>query len=305
MNINATPVLITLVYEALLRSFWRKPALKKFLLSSHISESFISTWREDESKRNFLDRLFPKLQSSAKGKNVICHMAVNLSEQTSFPDLKGWEDSLQMIQSATDAIKDLKNYIIKQNEEHQTEKEKQEFRARAEKERTEIKRSETDLMKLKNEFECLHNEIGTQNGGYAFEKWFFKLVDYCEIVCKKPYKTNGRQVDGAITIDGTTYLVELKFQKTQADAIDIDSLKAKVSKMADNTMAVMISVSGYSSVAITESSGSRTPLLLLDYSHLYLFLSGGMRFDEIITRIRRHSSQTGESYLSVNSFGGF
>ncbi|BED95678.1 TPA: hypothetical protein ACXE5S_001913 [Escherichia coli] len=305
MNINATPVLITLVYEALLRSFWRKPALKKFLLSSHISESFISTWREDESKRNFLDRLFPKLQSSAKGKNVICHMAVNLSEQTSFPDLKGWEDSLQMIQSATDAIKDLKNYITKQNEEHQTEKEKQEFRARAEKERTEIKRSETDLMKLKNEFECLHNEIGTQNGGYAFEKWFFKLVDYCEIVCKKPYKTNGRQVDGAITIDGTTYLVELKFQKTQADAIDIDSLKAKVSKMADNTMAVMISVSGYSSVAITESSGSRTPLLLLDYSHLYLFLSGGMRFDEIITRIRRHSSQTGESYLSVNSFGGF
>ncbi|EIA5428648.1 TPA: hypothetical protein ACG2OO_004501 [Escherichia coli] len=305
MNINATPVLITLVYEALLRSFWRKPALKKFLLSSHISESFISTWREDESKRNFLDRLFPKLQSSAKGKNVICHMAVNLSEQTSFPDLKGWEDSLQMIQSATDAIKDLKNYITKQNEEHQTEKEKQEFRARAEKERTEIKRSETDLIKLKNEFECLHNEIGTQNGGYAFEKWFFKLVDYCEIVCKKPYKTNGRQVDGAITIDGTTYLVELKFQKTQADAIDIDSLKAKVSKMADNTMAVMISVSGYSSVAITESSGSRTPLLLLDYSHLYLFLSGGMRFDEIITRIRRHSSQTGESYLSVNSFGGF
>lgn len=305
MNINATPVLITLVYEALLRSFWRKPALKKFLLSSHISESFISTWREDESKRNFLDRLFPKLQSSAKGKNVICHMAVNLSEQTSFPDLKGWEDSLQMIQSATDAIKDLKNYITKQNEEHQTEKEKQEFRARAEKERTEIKRSETDLIKLKNEFECLHNEIGTQNGGYAFEKWLFKLVDYCEIVCKKPYKTNGRQVDGAITIDGTTYLVELKFQKTQADAIDIDSLKAKVSKMADNTMAVMISVSGYSSVAITESSGSRTPLLLLDYSHLYLFLSGGMRFDEIITRIRRHSSQTGESYLSVNSFGGF
>lgn len=305
MNINATPVLITLVYEALLRSFWRKPALKKFLLSSHISESFISTWREDESKRNFLDRLFPKLQSSAKGKNVICHMAVNLSEQTSFPDLKGWEDSLQMIQSATDAIKDLKNYITKQNEEHQTEKEKQEFRARAEKERTEIKRSETDMMKLKNEFECLHSEIGTQNGGYAFEKWFFKLVDYCEIVCKKPYKTNGRQVDGAITIDGTTYLVELKFQKTQADAIDIDSLKAKVSKMADNTMAVMISVSGYSSVAITESSGSRTPLLLLDYSHLYLFLSGGMRFDEIITRIRRHSSQTGESYLSVNSFGGF
>lgn len=305
MNIKATPVLISLVYEALLRSFWRKPALKKFLLSSHISENFISTWREDESKRAFLDRLFPKLQSNAKGNNVICLMAINLSEQTSFPDLRGWEDSLQMIQSATSAVRDLKSYIKKQNEEHQNEKEKKEFRARAEKERAEIKRSVTDLIKLKSEFECLHNKIGTQNGGYEFEKWFFKLVDYCEIVCKKPYKTNGRQVDGAITIDGTTYLVELKFQKTQSDATDIDSLKAKVSKMADNTMAVMISVSGYSSVAISESSGSRTPLILLDYSHLYLFLSGDMKFDEIVTRIRRHSSQTGEAYLPVNSFGGF
>ncbi|WP_407252519.1 hypothetical protein, partial [Klebsiella michiganensis] len=106
MNIKATPVLISLVYEALLRSFWRKPALKKFLLSSHISENFISTWREDESKRAFLDRLFPKLQSNAKGNNVICLMAINLSEQTSFPDLRGWEDSLQMIQSATSAVRD-------------------------------------------------------------------------------------------------------------------------------------------------------------------------------------------------------
>lgn len=129
MNIKATPILISLVYEALLRSFWRKPALKKFLLSSHISESFISTWREDESKRNFLDRLFPKLQNNAKGNDAICLMAVNLSEQTSFPDLRGWEDSLQMIQSATNAVKDLKSYITKQNIEYQNEKEKKEFRS--------------------------------------------------------------------------------------------------------------------------------------------------------------------------------
>lgn len=51
-------------------------------------------------------------------------MAINLSEQTSFPDLRGWEDSLQMIQSATSAVRDLKSYIKKQNEEHQNEKRK-------------------------------------------------------------------------------------------------------------------------------------------------------------------------------------
>ncbi|WP_263063524.1 hypothetical protein [Dickeya dadantii] len=161
------------------------------------------------------------------------------------------------------------------------------------------------MLKLRTEFENLHKDIGTQNGGYAFEEWFFELADFCEIINRKPYKTDGRQIDGALTIEGTTYIVELKFQKSQSDAIDIDTLKAKVNKMADNTMAIMISISGYSSVAINESSGSRTPLILLDYSHLYLFLSGSMRFEDIISRIRRHSSQTGEAYLPVSSFGGY
>lgn len=305
LDIQITPVLITLVYEALLRSFWRKPALKKFLLSCHISENFISTWREDESKRNFLDRLFPKLQSNPKGNSVIYTMAINLSEQISFPDLRGWEDSQQMILAANKSVQELKRYISKQKHESQNQKEKKEYRDRVKKEKEEIKRSETDLLKLRSEFENLHKDVGTQNGGYAFEEWFFKLTDFCEIINRKPYKTDGRQVDGALTIEGTTYIVELKFKKSQSDAVDIDTLKAKVNKMADNTMAIMVSISGYSSVAINESSGSRTPLILLDYSHLYLFLSGSMKFEDIISRIRRHSSQTGEAYLPISSFGGY
>jgi hypothetical protein len=52
------------------------------------------------------------------------------------------------------------------------------------------------------------------------------LLDFCEIQNRRPYMSMGRQIDGSLTFDGTTtYLVELKFTGTQADAPDIDSLR--------------------------------------------------------------------------------
>jgi hypothetical protein len=53
---------------------------------------------------------------------------------------------------------------------------------------------------------------------------------------------------------------------------DIDIVRSKVLSKADNTMGIMVSMSGYSSVAVNEASRDKTPLLLFDYKHLYLLL---------------------------------
>jgi len=66
----------------------------------------------------------------------------------------------------------------------------------------------------------------------------------------------------------------------------------------------MVSISGYSSVSIKEASGPKTPILLMDYNHLFLFLTAGMKIGEIIERLRRHASQTGEAFLAVTDFSG-
>jgi hypothetical protein len=146
--------------------------------------------------------------------------------------------------------------------------------------------------------------LGKQQTGYAFQPWFYDLANYFEVVNRRPYVSSGRQVDGSITVDGTTYLVELKFTREQADAPDVDSLHKKVTSKADNTMGIMISISGYSSTAIKEASGPKTPLLLLDHNHVYLLLSGAITLEELVCRVRRHSSQTGEAYLPTSEFGG-
>ena len=69
-------------------------------------------------------------------------------------------------------------------------------------------------------------------------------------------------------------------------------------------MGIMVSMSGYSSVAIGQASFARTPLLLFDHSHLYMVLGGIETFPNIVRRVRRHSSQTGHAFLPTQEFGG-
>jgi hypothetical protein len=92
--------LIELVYDALLKSFWRKEALKRFLRQSGIPDSLIAEFDPQETKRQWLDRLFSKMQSSEKGRAAISEMAKALADQTRFPDLENWEDSAERIEAA-------------------------------------------------------------------------------------------------------------------------------------------------------------------------------------------------------------
>jgi len=302
MKAKITPYYVGLVYDACLKSFWRKKALAAFLRQCKISSSFLAGWAADESKRALLDRLFEKLPTTDDGRRTILLMAKNLMEQHTFPDLEGWEGWKQKIDEAKAAVISLKDHHKKQEEEIESNEAKQTLRQDFQKQQEEISRSQQSLKKLSERLGNLSKEIGASKAGYAFQDWFYELVQFSEVESRKPYISNGRGIDGSITIEGTTYLVELKFTSEQASAPDIDSFYKKVITKADNTMGVMLSISGYSSVAIQEASSAKTPLLLLDYSHLYLILGGSMGLSDVIERIRRHASQTGEAFLPAKDF---
>jgi len=297
MELTVTPRLVELTYEAALRSYWRKEALRKFLRGMHVAEGHLATWAHDESKREFLDRTFSKLQGFSKGRAVILTMARELATQTTFPDLRGWEDSALKIADATRATVELRQYLRQQDEAAQGQVDKAAARAKAASERQLVQRHTLDRVKLQKRLEALHGAIGTQQGGYDFQDWFYDAAEFSEVACRRPYVAHGRQIDGTLTNEGTTYLVELKFSASQAAATDVDSLKAKVDSKADNTMGILIAISGFSSIAIQQASGSLSKLLLLDGSHLYLFLQGAVTLPELIARVRRHASQTGDAYL--------
>jgi len=302
MKTRYTPYFIDLIYDALLKSFWRKRALRKFLRECSISESFLSTWSSDETKREFLDRLFGKLLANDRGRIALDKMSLFLIEQKTFPDLQNWEDSALKIREAHIAVERLKVYYNKQGEEIENLKEKEEARERFSQIHEAISKSQKTLQKLNDQINALLKRIGTQEAGYEFQDWFYDLLDFSEIINRKPYTSQGRQIDGSLTLSDTTYLVELKFTSNQSGVNEIDSFYKKITSKADNTMGIMVSISGYSSVAIQEASGDKTPILLIDYRSLYYVLSGIMGMADLIGRIRRHASQTGEAYLSPENF---
>lgn len=302
MKTRFTPHLVDLTFDAALRSFWRKNALSKFLAQSDIAK--LPAWLPDESKRDYLNRVFEHLGASDRGKAKILHLAQFLAEQRAFPDLQGWEDTAEKLDAAKRSVAALRSYLNEQKENFTAEQQRQESRQRLREAQAKARESQQSLQSLSDRLAELSGDIGTAEAGREFEAWFYSLMQFSEIAARPPYVADGRQIDGSITIGDTTYLVECKFTAEQSGAPDVDVFRAKVESKADNTMGIFVSISGFSSVAISGASGRKTPLLLLDHGHLYRVLGGLSRFRDVVERLRRHSSQTGQAYLPAGRFDG-
>ena len=181
MALLVTPHLVQLTFEAALKSFWRRETLRKFLRDCRVSEAHLSTWPTEEYKRAFLDRTFASLQRNEQGKAVIGEMALALAEQTTFPDLRNWEDSEVKIASAKQAVTELKMLIKAQNEKITSEREIEEAKTKAREANAAVKRDRMDLQKLMQQLTDLHPQMGTSPGGYAFEKWFYDLSNQLKL----------------------------------------------------------------------------------------------------------------------------
>lgn len=307
MNPKLASNLIELTKDACLKAFWRKRALRLFLKQHSITSSKLATWHGDESKRDFLYRLFNDLLEvkNNKGHAVILDMARSLSEMTHFPDLEGWEDSSVKLADARDSVARLKKQIDSLKDQAEDRRAAEQRRKRASEEREKAIASKETLQKLRQRLDELAQIQGTPEGGYAFEDWFYDFAKFFEIVGRPPYVVDRRQIDGSLSLEGTEYLVETKFTNTKTGSPDIDIFMAKINSKAENTMGIFVSMSGYTSGAVKAASRDRTPMLLLDYSHIYnLMLSGVMSMPDVILRVKRHASQTGEAFLPPENFSG-
>lgn len=303
------PYFIELVQDALLKSFWYKKTLRAFLRRSHISQSALSSLLDTDTKREWLDQLFPRLEGTPRGQALLIKMGRELSQQETFPDLQRHEDSEMKTAEATQAIAALRKYLRVEDAKKADELQEESRRKQAEQVRSDNMRTQRDLGKLAGRLTELTAKLGTKEAGYEFQVLFYDLMDFADVENRRPYNADGRQIDGSITIDGTTYLVELKFTAEPTGSPDIDTFDMKLRRKADNTMGLFVSMSGFTmgktgdKGAVATASYDKTPLLLLDHGHLMMVLQGITTFDDVVRRVRRHASQTGEAYLPVNKFG--
>ncbi len=307
MNKRLTPYFIALTQDACLCAFWRKDSLRLFLAQNGIKENFLSTWGKDETKAGFLRRLFTKLVAAndSLGNKAVFKISESLVEMKSFPDLSGWPDSDEKISTAYRAVEKLKPEYNKIISELDNIKIKEEKQKKAQEERERNLYSSQTLEKFQHRLIELIKGLGSQQAGYDFEKWFYEFAVFHDIPSSTPYKDkNGRQIDGSITIDGTTFLIEAKFTRSPVGSQEIDIFESKVRRKADNTMGLLVSINGFLPEAIKTASCDRTMLILMDGRHFFnVIFTGRMNLREVIQNISIHASRTGSSYLPVEDFG--
>jgi|APCry1669189034_1035192.scaffolds.fasta_scaffold24935_2 restriction endonuclease Mrr len=303
MNKILSPVFVELTQDALLKAIWFKGSLRLFLIQHHISEAALAQWHSDQSKRDFVEWLWPRLVKNEKGQNAILAMARTLVEMKHFPDLERKEDTKERIPEAVEAVNRLKIAVAEINETIRETKASEVRRKAVIEEEAKRRAAQQSLEKLQSALNGLVTKIGTQEGGYEFERWIYDLAIYFELEARRGYKAEGRQIDGAITIEGTTFLLEAKMINEPIGSADIDTFMAKIESKADNTMGLFISLSGFNQGAKKTASKQRTPMLLLDSGHIFnLVMRGVMTLPQVVSRIKRHAHQTGSSYLSSSDF---
>ncbi len=301
-----SPTLVEYIKDACSKVFWTHDALRLFLRQNHISENYLSSWHKPETKKQFIIRLFDVLvkQKNNKGHAVILEIGQTLSEMKYFPDLENCDDFSRKTAAAKEAVRRVKEQIDAINQKTE-EKNREEINQQKSSERlNDIRKKQDSFESLKSRLDELVLMLGTQEGGYGFEKWFYDLAVFSEIQAKPSYRdSDGRQIDGSITIDGTTFLIETKFKKDREDATAIGDFSMKIATKADNTMGIMIAMSGFNEGAIKGASMPGTKILLMDGSHVYNFiLSQTMTLSGLIGRIKRHASQMGKAYLPASEF---
>jgi Restriction endonuclease len=303
MNKKLSAAFVELTQDALLKAFWYKPSLRLFLQQHNIAERALAQWHADQTKRDFVQWLLPQLVKDEKGQNVLLSMARSLSEMKHFPDLERKEDTKVRIPEAREAIARLRDAVLTINDTIRETKDAEKRRKTAQEEMTARIAARQSLEKLQNRLTEITPQLGTPSGGYAFERWFYDLAIYFELDARPGYYASGRQIDGAITVEGTTFLLETKFTDNPIGSPDIDIFMAKIESKADNTMGLFVSLSGFNTGATRAASKQRTPMLLLDHTHIFnLILPGAMTLQQVVSRIKRHASQTGLSYLGASEF---
>ena len=300
-----SPYFVNLTQDACLKAFWYKRTLKSFLRQCGIAEAVLSRLDGDEYKSSFLSYLFSELAKyrDEKHNNVILLIAKSIVEMASFPDLVGLEDAKQKIAVASEARDTLKKEYEKLEISYVAAGDK-EMRLAEKARRDEFAAHEQRHAEFVKRLADLQRQAGEQKAGYDFEDWIYDFLTFNDIQARKPYKDpSGRQIDGAAVIDGNNFLVEAKCTRELTDVTEIDSFRAKIQTKADNTLGLLVSMSGFNKGAIDEAAKGRTPFVLIDGGHLFnLVVPRILSIKEIILRVLRHAAQTGIPYLSVSEF---
>lgn len=135
--------------------------------------------------------------------------------------------------------------------------------------------------------------------GYDFEKFLKDLFNAYGMESRDPFRIRGEQIDGSFQLDGTTYLLEAKWQDPQTGAADLHVFHGKVEEKAAWSRGLFISYSGFSEDGLF-AFGRGKKVICMDGRDIHEALSRSIPLDKVIIEKARQAASQGPIFKRVS-----
>lgn len=136
-----------------------------------------------------------------------------------------------------------------------------------------------------------------QRRGYALERFLKRWFDSWGLDAQASFRTAGEQIDGSFQHDGSTYLVEAKWQNRPVDAAMLHGFQGKLTERPDWTRGLYVSYGGYSGESFDSFTARR--LIMMDGADIFHALNKQLDLGEVVRRKVRHHSERRQPFARV------
>lgn len=289
------PEFIAALKDTLKNIYWYKKDLRLFLLNLELPDRIVQKqlWDDkEEYKITIVDKILQHLiVSGDNGLGAMRRIVKTILGIENFDYLKGLEDGASKVQCARRSVEKLRELVSK-HDASLLESKKME----ASIQKSIIKN--IDLSIFEKEFAELTKIQNPQKRGFEFERFLCRLFEIHDLNPKGSFKNVGEQLDGGFELESTFYLLEAKWEDNPQNASTLNLFNQKVTGKLDNTLGLLISMSGFSKDAIEcFQKGKRTSILLMDGQDISVVLQGLVGLVPLLKRKIRHAQQTGDAYF--------
>lgn len=115
---------------------------------------------------------------------------------------------------------------------------------------------------------------------------------------RDPFRIRGEQIDGSFQLDGSTYLLEAKWQNTMTAAADLRAFNGKIEEKAAWSRGLFISYSGFTEDGLF-AFGRGKRVICMDGRDIFEALSRAIPIDKVIAEKARMAASQGPIFIRV------
>jgi hypothetical protein len=287
--------------DALTAVFWNKRPFERYLrgmLENH-SELLARLNFSTDTKRETSGHLVDLLRANEpRYRDVTVRLMLDIAEMKRFPNLERQEDSADKLAVAEAAVAELREWTEQQREAIREQEEHAAAIAQSAQRAQQARLFNQDHETLRQRFFEMHDAADPHQRGRDFEGFINELFALYDLEPRAAYVLEHEQIDGAFSFDTDHYVLEAKWWKEAIGRRELDVFKSNIERKGKNTLGLYVSMSGFTSDALAVYSLS-TPFITMDGLDFMAVLERRIRLDELLTRKRKHASQTGHCFLPV------